>query len=133
MTIQANSSSMASALISGLTAGAASLLQLIDSLSLNHANYVRGDYVEGSLIPVMKSIAAHVMKTEESITANSSRDNMVVILVAICVAMLLILVSLLFIALKRMGQENEKISQACSILADKMGIVRNQDFPVLRL
>ena len=124
---------MAGAGLTGITAGAASLLQLIDSLSIAHSNYVRGDYVEASLIPVMKSIASHLMKTESNLAANSQRDNLAVVVVTVCIIIILILGSLLFGALSKLSREYQKITQATSILADKLGVVRNQDFPILRL
>ena len=124
---------MASAVLTGITAGAASLMQLIDSLSIAHANYVRGDYVETSLIPVMKSIASHMMKTESNLAANSQRDNLAVGVVTVCIIIILLMGSLLFGALRKLGREYQKLTQATSILADKLGVQRNQDFPILRL
>ena len=124
---------MASAVLTGITAGAASLLQLIDSLSIAHANYVRGDYVETSLIPVMKSIASHMMKTESNLAANSQRDNLAVGVVTVCIIIILLMGSLLFGALRKLSREYQKLTQATSILADKLGVQRNQDFPILRL
>ena len=124
---------MASAVLTGITAGAASLMQLIDSLSIAHANYVRGDYVETSLIPVMKSIASHMMKTESNLAANSQRDNLAVGVITVCIIIILILGSLLFGALRKLSREYQKLTQATSILADKLGVQRNQDFPILRL
>ena len=124
---------MASAVLTGITAGAASLMQLIDSLSIAHANYVRGDYVETSLLPVMKSIASHMMKTESNLAANSQRDNLAVGVITVCIIIILILGSLLFGALRKLSREYQKITQATSILADKLGVQRNQDFPILRL
>ena len=124
---------MASAVLTGITAGAASLMQLIDSLSIAHANYVRGDYVETSLIPVMKSIASHLMKTESNLAANSQRDNLAVGVVTVCIIIILLMGSLLFGALRKLSKEYQKLTQATSILADKLGVQRNQDFPILRL
>ena len=124
---------MASAVLTGITAGAASLMQLIDSLSIAHANYVRGDYVETSLIPVMKSIASHLMKTESNLAANSQRDNLAVGVVTVCIIIILLMGSLLFGALRKLSREYQKLTQATSILADKLGVQRNQDFPILRL
>ena len=124
---------MASAVLTGITAGAASLMQLIDSLSIAHANYVRGDYVETSLIPVMKSIASHMMKTESNLAANSQRDNLAVGVVTVCIIIILLMGSLLFGALRKLSKEYQKLTQATSILADKLGVQRNQDFPILRL
>ena len=124
---------MASAVLTGITAGAASLMQLIDSLSIAHANYVRGDYVETSLIPVMKSIASHMMKTESNLAANSQRDNLAVGVVTVCIIIILLMGSLLFGALRKLSREYQKLTQATSILADKLGVQRNQDFPILRL